>query len=291
MLLTTGAAKYADLIERTLYNAFLPGLSLDGESYFYVNALQVRSGAMPDDSRSPANGRRPWFSTACCPPNIMRTLSSLDSYLATSDSSGIQLHQYAPGTISGAGFELRIGTEYPWDGHIEIEIVAAPAAERTLSLRIPAWAEGATIDGSAATPGDYARLARQWSTGDRVLLELPVEPRRTVGDPRIDGIRGAVAIERGPLVYCFEQADQSVNVDDLRLTTGPLTAERRPDLLGGVTVVHATARVAKPADHELPYHAPAAEPTGDEVPVIAIPYYAWANREIGAMRVWVPTVS
>lgn len=289
MLLATGDAKYADLIERTLYNAFLPGLSLDGESYFYVNALQLRSGAMPDDSRSPANGRRPWFSTACCPPNIMRTLSSLDSYLATSDPAGIQLHQYAPGTISADGFELRVATEYPWDGRIEIEIVAAPSAERSLALRIPAWAEGATIDGSPATPGDYARLDRNWSTGDRVVIELPVEPRLTVGDPRIDGVRGAVAIERGPLVYCFEQVDQSVNVDDMRLAAGSLISDHRADLLGGVTVVHASARVAESAHDGLPYHPPAAEPVGAEVQVTAIPYYAWANREIGAMRVWVPT--
>jgi hypothetical protein len=291
MLLATGAAKYADLIERTLYNAFLPGLSLDGESYFYVNALQVRSDAMPDDSRSPANGRRPWFSTACCPPNIMRTLSSLGSYLATADPSGIQLHQYAPGTISADGFELRIATEYPWAGRIDIEVVAAPGTELTLSLRIPAWADGATVDGLLVPAASYARLERQWSAGDHVVLELPVEPRLTVGDPRIDGVRGAVAVECGPLVYCFEQVDQSVSVDDMRLTAGSLVSDHRADLLGGVTVVHATARVAESAADGLPYHPPATESTGAEVQVTAVPYYAWANREIGAMRVWVPTAS
>lgn len=289
MLLATGAAKYADLIERTLYNAFLPGLSLDGESYFYVNALQVRAGALAGDSRSPAGGRRPWFGTACCPPNIMRTLSSLDSYLATTDRSGIQLHQYAPGTIGADGFELRITTDYPWEGRIEIETAVASADERTLALRIPAWAQGATVDGAPVAAGDYARLTRHWAPGDRVVVDLPVEPRRTIGNPRIDGIRGAVAIERGPLVYCFEQVDQSVEVDDMRLTSGPLASDHRADLLDGVTVVQATARVATPGEEEFPYHAAEAEPTGPEVPVTAIPYYAWANRELGAMRVWVPT--
>ncbi len=296
MLLATGDSGYADLIERTLYNAFLPGLSLSGDAFFYVNALQLREDATKDDSRSPAHGRRPWYTTACCPPNIMRTLSSLDHYLASFDAEGIQLHQYASGPITSGDVALSIVTNYPWDGRIEIEVSRAPADEWTLSLRVPAWAEGATIDvngaAEAAKSGDYARIRRTWQAGDRVVLDLPMRPRLTVGDPRIDAVRGAVAIERGPLVYCFEQADQSVSVDDIRLTDGPLSDEHRPDLLGGVTVVHATASVAAEPEPGSPYWSPngKAEPTvATGVQVTAIPYYAWANRDIGAMRVWVPS--
>ena len=294
LLLATGEAQYADLIERTLYNAFLPGLSLSGAEFFYVNALQLRSDAAINDSRNPGNGRRPWFSTACCPPNIMRTLSSLDHYLATVDSDGVQLHQYAAGTVRTDQHELHVSTDYPWDGRVEIEIAATPDAEWTLSLRIPAWAEGATltINGSKQTAeaADYTRVSRDWQVGDRIRLDLPVRPRFTAGDPRIDGVRGAVAIERGPLVYCLEQTDQPANVDDIAFIDEPLTDEERPDLLGGVTVVHASGVVAAKPEDGLPYHraGTAAAPAAEAIAVTAVPYFAWANREIGAMRVWTP---
>jgi hypothetical protein len=296
MLLATGAAAYADLIERTLYNAFLPGLSLSGDKFFYVNALQLRGDAGKEDSRSPAYGRRPWYTTACCPPNIMRTLSSLEHYLASTDADGIVLHQYAAGPLRAAGVALSTSTNYPWDGTIEITVDETPADAWTLSLRIPAWAQRAelTVNGAAqpAEPGGYARIRRDWRAGDRVVLELPMRPRLTVGDPRIDSVRGAVAIERGPLVYCFEQADQpaGVAIDDLRLTDGSLTEEFRPDLLGGVTVVRATARVAAAPEPGLPYGEPTGEPVAQtDVTVTAVPYFAWANRDIAAMRIWVPT--
>ena len=179
-----------------------PGISLDGQSFFYVNPLHSRTG----------HGRHNWNPVACCPPNIMRLLASLDQYLATTSDAGVQLHLYAPASIratspSGEPIELRVETGYPWSGGVDIEVVASGTDEWTLALRIPAWARGATIDGESVAPGSYAGLTRRWTTGDLVELDLDVAPRLTAPNPRIDAVRGCLAIERGPLVYCLEEAD------------------------------------------------------------------------------------
>jgi DUF1680 family protein len=262
MLLATGDARYADAIERMLFNGFLAGVSLSGTEYFYVNPLQHRSEAHADGNRSPAHGRRGWFDCACCPPNVMRTLSGLAGYLATQDGDGIQLHQYAAGTITVGDTALTVETDYPWDGLVRVRVDAAPGPVR-LSLRVPAWADGATIDGRPAAPG-YVRVDA--AAGEVVELRLPMEVRTTTAHPRVDAVRGCIALERGPLVYAVEQADHDIPVDDLGIDPDAArAAEHRADLLGGVTVVTA----------------------GD---LTLVPYYAWANRGPAPMRVWIPTI-
>jgi len=303
MLLATGDPVYADAAERMLHNGFLAGVSLGGAEYFYVNPLQHRDGAHPDENRSPAHGRRGWFDCACCPPNIMRMLSSLDGYLATSDDDGVQLHLYASSEVSaavgGGAAKLSVETDYPWDGRVRVQVQESPEAEWTLSLRAPGWAEGATltVDGEQqpVTAGAYATVRRAWSAGDVVELVLPMAVRLTEADERVDAVRGCVAIERGPIVYAVEQADQpdGVLVDDLRLdVSAPLETEHRPDLLAGVTVVRAGGRPQAHTAQPWPYRpatTAAAQPQqAEEVPVTAVPYFAWANRGIGPMRVWVP---
>lgn len=301
MLLATGEARYADQIERMLFNGFLAGVSLGGTEYFYVNPLQLRSDAHAEEDRSPAHGRRTWFSCACCPPNIMRTVSSLTGYVATADGPGLQVHQYAPGTITapldGGTLRLRVETRYPDEGRIALHVEEAPAAGSTLALRIPAWADGATLDGERVAAGTYARVARQFAAGDTVVLDLPMTPRLTAADPRVDAVRGSVAIERGPLVYALEQPDQEDGavVDDLRIDlAAPLSDEFRADLLGGVTVVRARGAAAPGPDAGAPSpYAPAAasaRAVTREVTLTAVPYYAWANRGPQPMRVWVPVL-
>ncbi|WP_432543490.1 glycoside hydrolase family 127 protein [Kineococcus sp. SYSU DK002] len=304
MLLATGEARYADLVERTLYNAFLPGVSLAGTEYFYVNALQLRHGAHPEEERSVAHGRRPWFDCACCPPNIMRTLSSLDALVATSSErdgvAGVQVHQFTTGTIEAAGAALSVTTDYPWDGTVRVEVTATPG-EFELALRVPGWAQGATatVGGEAVevTAGEYLRVRRAFAVGDVVELVLPMTVRVVEADPRVDAARGCVVVERGPLVYAVEQADLPADLpaDDVRVRVAELrgaTAEHRPDLLEGVTVlqlpVHAALAAAtgplyRPAGDE-----PAPQAAEETRHVPAIPYYAWANRDLGAMRVWLP---
>ena len=302
MLLATGDPVYADAAERMLHNGFIAGVSLGGAEYFYVNPLQLREDAHPDDNRSPAHGRRGWFDCACCPPNIMRTVASLDSYLATSDDGGgVQLNLYAPSEIAvetrAGRVRLSVETAYPWEGRVRVRVDETPAGQWTLSLRVPAWAQGATLtaegDERAAPAGEYARVSRTWSTGDTVELVLPMQVRLTAADERIDAVRGCVAVERGPLVYAVEQVDQpdGVVVDDLRLDVdGPREAEHRSDLLGGVTTVRLRGAAGRHERASWPYRSAAEPPpaAGGEVQVTAVPYFAWANRGAGPMRVWLP---
>jgi uncharacterized protein len=305
MLLATGEPFYAEVAERILHNGFAAGVSLTGGEYFYVNPLQLRAGALADENRSPAHGRRGWFQCACCPPNVMRTLASLDSYLATTDDDGVQLHLYAAAEITatrGDGVvRMVVETDYPWDGRIRVRIDETPTGPWTLSLRIPSWAEDAalTVAGERvdAATGSYAVVRRAWRAGEVVQLVLPMDVRVVSADERIDAVRGCVAIERGPLVYAVEQVDQpaGVAVDDVRFDpAGEPIAEHRPELLDGVTVVTFTGRARRHERGTWPYPpvtGPAEPDVADEpVRLTAVPYFAWANREVGPMRVWLPRV-
>ena len=303
MLLATGEPRYADAAERMLHNGFLAGVSLGGAEYFYVNPLQMRSGAHADENRSPAHGRRGWFDCACCPPNIMRMLSSLAGYLATTDDSGVQLHLYAPSeltaTVGGGEVRLTVETEYPWDGVVRVRVDEAPDGEWALSLRVPEWASGAALRVAGeqldAAAGTYATVRRTWQQGDVAELELPMAVRLTAADERVDAARGCFAVERGPIVYAVEQVDQGddVVVDDLRVVLGAdVRTEHRPDLLEGVTVVQLQGRPGRHQETDWPYRDATADGTpagaGSDVAVTAVPYFAWANRGVGPMRVWLP---
>ncbi|MEV4573656.1 beta-L-arabinofuranosidase domain-containing protein [Nonomuraea jabiensis] len=292
LLLATGESVYADQIELLLYNAVLPAVSLAEADYFYVNTLHRRTGARADVQRSPAHGRRPWFNCACCPPNVMRTLAALPTYLATGTQDGLQVHLYARSALASGGLAVDVDTEYPWDGLVTVTVREAPSREMELALRVPDWAEGATVDGKPVECGGYARVRRVFRPGDRVVLAMPMPARFMVADDRMDATRGCVAVTRGPLVYAIEQPDQpsGVVLEDLRIDPAtPPRPEHRPNLLDGVTVLRADGALERgPA--ESPYRplgqpAPAARPAE----LTLIPYYAWANRGPHAMRVWIPT--
>jgi hypothetical protein len=296
LLLATGEARYADHIERILFNVIAAGVALSGDRFTYINTLHRRAAAMEHGDKAPY--RKGWFGCACCPPNLMRILACLDHYFATHDAEGVQLHQYGSGTVRTDAIELAVHTEYPWAGRIAVTVTAARPPERTIRLRVPGWCARATVelDGvplDAEPDRGYLSLRRCWRPGQRIVLDLAMPPAITWPHPRIDAIRGCAAIERGPLVYCFEAADlpAGAGLDTLRLDTGaPMRAVARPDLLGGVVAIEATAR--DHADGEpppWPYATGAPAPgTGAPVAVTAIPYYAWDNRDLGMMRVWLP---
>ncbi|MGW2237768.1 glycoside hydrolase family 127 protein [Streptomyces sp. NPDC001759] len=301
MALLTGEARYSDLVERTLFNGFLAGVSLDGERWLYVNPLQVRDGHTDPGGDQSARRTR-WFRCACCPPNVMRLLAGLEHYLASGDHDGLQIHQYVTGRYTSGPIVVRAETDYPWDGTVALTVEGTPTDRPwTLSLRIPQWCRdfrvrcGQETYDRAADDG-WLRLERTWAPGDRIVLELSMEPRLTAADPRVDAVRGCVAIERGPLVHCLEQVDHpGGGLDDIVLDTSrPLAVKHRPDLLGGVTTVVAAGRRRRTPDRGWWPYAPAdtaaaSEPAGEPVELTAIPYYAWANREDGSMRVWLPT--
>ena len=308
MALLTGEARYSDLVERTLFNGFLSGVSLDGLTWLYVNPLQVRDGHIdPGGDRSARRTR--WFRCACCPPNVMRLLASLDHYISSTDGKGLQLHQYAGGEfrgdVSGAEVVVGVSTDYPWAGRVTVNILDAPVDQDwTLSLRIPQWCTDYTVEFAGRGKGEtiapprdgWLRLTRRWTPGEKVVLDLALTPRLVQADSRVDAVRGCVAIEYGPLVYCVEQVDNpGGGLDDVVLDVAqPLVLKERPDLLGGITTVLASGyRRAVPAEQWWPYTAAAdggeRETAGEPVELTAIPYYAWANRQDGSMRVWLPT--
>ncbi len=302
MLLATGQARFADLIDRTLHNAVLAGVSLDGERYFYVNPL-ASNGRAEHLGRGGCR-RKEWHLVACCPPNVMRLLASLGHYVATRDRAGLQVHQYAPARIatqlpSGRPVALRMETRYPWEGSVRLTIDEGDGSSWPLALRIPEWCGHATVRVNGgpieAAPGarGYLRLDRSWRSGDLVELDLPMDARLIEPHPAIESTRGSVAIERGPLVYCLEQADQGdAPIAELEIDpTGAPASRWDPALLEGVVVVRAPGfRVDASSWGDRLYRPfrSGAPPTRERVELSAIPYFAWANRSPGAMRVWVP---
>jgi uncharacterized protein len=305
LLLATGDGRYADHMERILYNGFAGAIATGGTRFFYVNPLQRRTGHFEKDD---PGRRREWFSCACCPPNIMRLTASLQNYLATTVGDTLYLHQFTGAELAaplpGGELTIRLVTSYPWSGAVEVQVTGAPPAPAGLALRQPAWsASGHLLLNGQSVPADpagagYLLVHRQWQPGDVLRYELDIAPRLTRPDRRIDAVRGTAAIERGPLVYCFEQADQPAGIDleDLALIPGDLgeRAVTVPDVGPTVLIEAATAHNPAPSASGLPYQqdpeatAPAANPAGDQVIATAIPYFQWDNRDGRTMRVWLP---
>ena len=301
MLMLTGDPRYADLIERTMFNAVIAGVSLDGARFAYVNPLQVRSAGEQVSERSAGYGRRAWFGCACCPANVMRTLSSWEHYFVTSSPTGVQLQQFGEGTFAAltpAGpVTLRVGTDYPWDGDLDLEVLDAPGGSWELSVRAPGWCQQPTarLNGGEdlELTGGYLRSTRTWKPGDRLEIRLPMPARRTSADPRVDAVRGCVALERGPLVYCLEGADlpPGADLDRVVLPEGPLGTTAPAGLSAGTVGLSVDARVADLDPGAGLYRPTSGRPTpsgSTDLPLTAVPYFAWGNRDIGAMRVWVP---
>ncbi len=304
LLLATGDAQYADLMERVLFNGFGAAISADGQRFFYVNPLQRRDDHFEDDD---PGRRREWFSCACCPPNIMRLIASLHHYVATTAGDTLYLHQFAPAQVSsplaGSTISLDVQTGYPWSGSAAITVRRAPAASCGLALRVPAWSRDTTLrlNGEplpvAADAHGYLTLCRRWQSGDVLTLGLDVRPRLSYPGRRADALRGTAAIERGPLVYCFEQADQvgGQSVEDLTVTApepdGSSLTERADILPGaGQTVIITTDARHLPPDPRtgLPYRPESESTTGTPAVAVAIPYFQWDNRDGRAMRIWIP---
>jgi DUF1680 family protein len=285
LLLAHGEPEYADLIERTLFNVIATSPADDGRGFFYTNPLHQRvPGTEPAAGmlvpRAASSLRAPWFAVSCCPTNLARTYASLATYLATVDDDGLQIHQYAAATITTERFGVEIGTSYPDEGRITVRITQAPASPWTLSLRVPQWAVGATLDGRPVEPG-WARVHRRFTPGDVVVLDLPVQPRITAPDPRIDAIRGCVAVERGPVVLCAESVDLPPGADLNALRVLPHAEER-----DGAVIV--TGQSVQPPAHGWPYGPGSKNETTGTLDIPLSPYHRWARRGPSTMRVWLP---
>ena len=254
LLLATGEPRFADQVERTMFNGVLAGLSLDGTHFFYTNPLQRRSHR---SATTHADGARaPWYPCACCPPNLMRTLASWEQYLATADDGGVQVHQYATAEIDvaagGGRVRLAVETGYPWDGRVAVRVLETPDAPWTLSLRVPPGATSARLavagGASAGVTDRVAAVRRAWRPDDEVVLDLDLGARVTHPDRRVDATRGCVALERGPLVYAIESADlpDGRELEDVEVDPSVRPdAEARDDLAAGIVGLRLPARVRR----------------------------------------------
>lgn len=284
LLQLTGNSQYADLMEQTLYNGFLSGADLAGRGYFYVNPLLSRQG----------HTRPEWHGCACCPPNVMRTLASVTKFFATYSDDGVQVHHYSAATVAvdeRIAFDMQ--TNYPWDGEITLTLNDdCITSAWTLQLRIPAWCDGAelSVNGEAYPlhiDTGYTSITREWRAGDRVRLLLPMPVQIIGGHPHIDAARGTVAIRRGPVVYCLEDADHSVDVLEAQINLSTqFDVTWQPDLLDGCTVIKFDGLVSTWPDATV--YAPLASVPVKPVKLTAIPYHLWANRQPGPMCVWLP---
>ncbi|AZH79306.1 hypothetical protein CSX12_13060 [Microbacterium sp. Y-01] len=281
LLLATGEGRYADLIERTLFNVVATSPGDDGRSFFYANTLHQRTPGTPADPdatspRASSSLRAPWFEVSCCPPNVARTFASLAAYVATADDEGVQLHQYAPSSVrtrlaDGTVVALDVSTGYPADGRVRITV--QEDARFTLTLRVPGWAEGALVrvlsgDGESSEPARPGAVSvRRWyRAGDVVELALPIVPRVTSPHPMVDAVRGSVAIERGPEVLALESIDLGADVGEAVAAGDPIDRD-------GAVVLPVRSRS-----------------TGEVVEAPLVAYHDWARRGPSTMRVWIPTV-
>lgn len=309
LLLATGECRYADLIERVLFNGFMSGVSLRGDTYFYVNPLQVRAGHSGPEDGPGSTARRGWFDVACCPPNVMRTVSSLQHYFVTSTEGGVQLWQFAPSLISveaaNGHVSLAVETDYPLSGHVSVKVESAPSGTFEIALRVPGWAEGPIGAVEAAElstgpeplePGRLWRTSRSWQRGDEIVMDIPLRTRVVHPHPRIDAVRGCVAFEYGPFVYCLEEVDAGgpERLEALRFSARdplvPAATEIDREPLVGLSTIAKLAAVAD--QNKFPYDV---EPWDDEpaasLEVRLVPYFVWGNRRPGeTMRVWLPEI-
>ncbi len=286
LFLLEGKSIYIDVLERTLYNGFLSGISMEGNTFFYVNPLEADTefGFNYDNTLE----RQPWFGCSCCPTNVVRLMPSLPGYIYAQRDDRLYVNLYigseTTAQLGGQDVQISMETRYPWEGSITLRVEPGGPARFTLALRIPGWVKGLPLPGdlyhyvndtpegvTARLNGEpldwqieagYLPVEREWQPGDTVTLHFPMPIRRVIAHPAVADLAGKVALERGPLVYAVEGIDNGGRAIGLSLPDDLLLAiKEQPDLLGGITVIRGGA-------------------------ITAIPYYAWGHRGIHEMAVW-----
>jgi DUF1680 family protein len=282
----TGRVQYLDVMERTLYNGLLAGLSLDGTHFFYPNPLESDGEYAFNQG---AYTRKDWFDCSCCPTNLIRFIPSIAGLLYSTSGDTLYVNLYASSearvSLKNTALEIQQETPYPWSGEVKIRVSSTKDVPAILKLRIPYWARSEVLPGDLYTcleenanspiiringeeikpliKDGYMVLERTWKVDD-VSLEFPMMPRKVVADSRVAEDLGKTALEYGPFVYAFESVDQQEDLDRLRIAPSEgFTPKMENELLGGVVTL--SSENAK-----------------------AVPYYTWSNRGIGKMKVWIP---
>jgi len=298
LFLLHGESKYFDVLERTLYNGLISGVSLQGDGFFYPNPLESMG----------QHQRQAWFGCACCPSNICRFIPSLPGYVYAVKDRNVYVNLFLSNaaTLKVAGRQVALSqtTDYPWDGSIALSIDKNQAGEFALKLRIPGWLKGQTVPSdlyrytdnkrltytctvnslavdAATTPDGYLTISRKWKKGDRVQLNFPMEPRTVRANHQVEADRGMVAIERGPLVYCAEHPDNPFDVMSALVS-------QEPQFRLGKGQIAGTPVVTLTTDAQTLDFSKQGKLVVTDCQLTLIPYYAWCHRGSGKMRVWLP---
>jgi DUF1680 family protein len=284
----TGDVKYFDVIERTLYNGLISGLSLDGQEFFYPNALE--SDGVYKFNRG-ACTRQSWFDCSCCPTNVIRFIPAMPGLIYSKTGNTLYTNLYASNEakveLQNQDIRVTQDTSYPWDGKVKFTVEPEMEGEFTIKFRIPSWSRNTVLPGDLyqyvskdeasnklslngeeidmVADNGYFTLTRTWKSGDQVELEFPMSVRKVKANPEVEEDLGKMSLEYGPIVYAVEEIDNKNTFDDIRVTPNEeYKVEMQPELLGGVKTI-------------------------SNEKLTAIPYYAWSNRGIGKMKVWLPT--
>lgn len=297
LFLLHGESKYYDVLERTLYNGLISGVSLDGGGFFYPNPLESIG----------QHQRQPWFGCACCPSNIARFIPSLPGYVYAVKDRSVYLNLFMSNTtdlnVDGKSISLKQTTGYPWDGDVEVEVTKASGKAFNLMIRIPGWVRNQVVPSDLYTYTDgkrlnyhvkvngqpvtgdlkdgYFTIDRKWKRGDRVDIHFDMEPRTVKADEKVEADRGRIAVERGPIVYCAEWPDNDFDILSAFMNREPeFEVVHKPDLLCGINQIRTMVQTLGYDD--------SGRLTITDAPLTLIPYYAWAHRGSGAMAVWLP---
>jgi uncharacterized protein len=275
------SSEFADVMELALYNCILSGIGLDGETFFYDNPLASHG----------QHRRIPWpWWCPCCPPNLARLISSLSGYLISEKEGNIAIHHYVTCDITSGDFRLQLESGFPFSGDSRIKVTLDQPREKTFAFRVPGWAgEVKVLLNGVLVPFEcvdgYLFLSRTWQTDDQVDLHFEMPIRKLFARFEVDADRGRMALMRGPLVYCLEQVDNGPDLDRLVI---PVQEQFQPieskELLNGVVTLQGRA-TRESADQSKSLYAEH-PPKTESVDVIAVPYYAWANRGAGEMQIW-----
>ncbi|MGE2470215.1 glycoside hydrolase family 127 protein [Klebsiella michiganensis] len=301
MLEMEADSQYADVMERALYNTVLGGMALDGKHFFYVNPLEVHPKTLKFnhiyDHVKPVRQR--WFGCACCPPNIARVLTSLGHYIYTPHDDALYINLYVGNSVEipvgNAALRLRISGNYPWQEQVKIVIDSSSPVNHTLALRLPDWCDKpqVTLNGAPVTQDvrkGYLHISHLWQEGDTLQLTLPMPVRRIYGNPLVRHQAGQVAVQRGPLVYCLEQADNGEQLHNLQLPRDArFSAVEGKGIFARKILLQAPGykQTAEDAENQALWHYDRAPSSRQPQVLTFIPWFSWANRGEGEMRIWV----
>ena len=300
MLQLTGEAKYADVLEQVLYNSGLSGISIDGKQFCYTNPLRWYG---KDHEILSNDTPQRWFihTCYCCPPQVARTIARVQEWAYSTSNDEVWVHLYGSNHLrtqlpDGSLFELEQETDYPWQGTVKLQMQEAPDHPIAIKLRIPGWADGVqiSVNGEPADNvrvGTYAELRQTWQRGDIIEVLLPLRVRRMKAHPWVEEVKNQVAMMRGPIVYCLESVDlpEDVSVSEIHISSNTNLAPRfEPTTLGGLMVLAGQAQRMVESSSKNALYFEAGLESREPIDIQMIPYYAWNNRGISEMSVWLP---